>query len=59
MSPLPCPFCGCKPRVREWPRMKCAVVSCFNIKCHSNPNMVGDDAQEAIRLWNVRKEADE
>jgi len=69
LTPLPCPFCGKKPRLMpsnpELEGNACGQVVCVNRRCHAQPSVL--DEQQcadnrgsgayidcAIRRWNKR-----
>lgn len=52
-EPLPCPFCGGRPRVVSDGSI--SYVECQNSDCHSNPSVNAGIIPDAIRCWNIRK----
>ena len=65
-KPLPCPFCGCRPKiakahVHDGYRTPAAVVACEAVRCALNPktypcSIHGQpmDRAAAIAAWNGR-----
>lgn len=67
VSPLPCPFCGCKPKVEierdRWTR-KFYRVRCQSLRCHTKPRTCTHSIagipfyrEDAIAAWNTRHDA--
>ena len=56
-KPLPCPFCGRKPRVIIYHEMRPdqVIVGCQTNECAVNPWVLGATREEAIERWNIRK----
>lgn len=59
--PLPCPFCGCKPKIRKPDR--CYIVGCESSRCQVNPRTYPCDLRRgdvltkahAVECWNRRQ----
>lgn len=53
----PCPFCGVKPIIRQWPFSNDFYVECVNPKCTMNPS-TGlkrlKNINQHIKAWNRR-----
>ena len=52
-EPMPCPFCGGRPRVGGDGAV--SYVECQNSDCHSNPSVTAGIIPDAIHCWNQRK----
>jgi hypothetical protein len=50
--PLPCPFCGKKPKTNG--NATVGIVKCENVRCAANPRVIGADLPHAIECWNTR-----
>jgi hypothetical protein len=57
IKPLPCPFCGVKPRIEPWhgggPDK--VMISCKGARCSVAPCHAGEPRSQAVREWNERK----
>jgi len=68
IMPLPCPFCGCKPKlVIQWDRWsrKFYLVRCDAVRCMANPRTHTHSRagiplykQDAVDAWNSRMNAE-
>ena len=57
MELKPCPFCGAKPIIRQWPISNKLYVECINRKCKINPSteLKGwENINSHIDAWNRR-----
>ena len=53
----PCPFCGHKPVILQWPVSNKLYVACINRKCSMNPDTGLKDwerIEKHIAEWNRR-----
>jgi len=52
-----CPFCGAKAQMEPWhgggPNKQ--MISCSNGECRVGPSVCGENPEEAIKYWNMRK----
>lgn len=53
----PCPFCGAKPIIRQWPVSNKPYIACVNRKCKMHPSTAlsgWESINQHIRAWNRR-----
>ncbi len=54
-KPIPCPFCGTTPKVRQ--TREATEIVCFAIRCKVQPcTFTFATYAEAVKAWNKRKE---
>ncbi len=57
---LPCPFCGCKPEIRQhsWRdesvRIGCTSTWDDTVSCPASTTVTADSVEQAVKKWNTR-----